>query len=59
MVLGQLPVPGRPTVWITVGQGSTGGVVWTFYLHLSFLSSFSLSLIDLNTVSKGSETQNN
>ena len=22
MVLGKLPVPGRPTVWITVGQGS-------------------------------------
>ena len=23
MVLGKLPVPGRPTVWITVGQGPT------------------------------------
>ena len=21
MVLGKLPVPGRPTIWITVGQG--------------------------------------
>ena len=21
MVLGNLPVPGRPTIWITVGQG--------------------------------------
>ena len=21
MVLGKLPVPGRPTLWITVGQG--------------------------------------
>ena len=21
MVLGELPVPGRPTIWITVGQG--------------------------------------
>ena len=36
MVLGKLPVPGRPTFWITVGQGPTtlavgaGGVVWTF-----------------------------
>ena len=36
MVLGKLPVPGRPTIWITVGQGPTalavgaGGVVWTF-----------------------------
>ena len=25
MVLGKLPVPGRPTIWITVGQGPTGG----------------------------------
>ena len=38
MVLGNLPVPGRPTIWITVGQGPTalavgaGGVVWTFLL---------------------------
>ena len=23
MVLGNLPVSGRPTIWITVGQGST------------------------------------
>ena len=37
MVLGKLPVPGRPTILITVGQGPTvlavgagGGVVWTF-----------------------------
>ena len=39
MVLGKLPVPGRPTIWITVGQGPTAlavgagggclvGVVW-------------------------------
>ena len=38
MVLGKLSVPGRPTIWITVGQGPTalavgaGGVVWTFLL---------------------------
>ena len=38
MVLGKLPVPGRPTIWITVEQGPTalavgaGGVVWTFLL---------------------------
>ena len=38
MVLGKLPVPERPTIWITVGQGPTalavgaGGVVWTFLL---------------------------
>ena len=45
MVLGKLPVPGRPTIWITVGRGPTalavdaGGVVWTFLLSsiLSFL----------------------
>ena len=23
MVLAKLPVPGRPTIWITVGQGPT------------------------------------
>ena len=23
MVLGKVPVPGRPTIWITVGQGHT------------------------------------
>ena len=23
MVLGKLPVPGRPTIWISVGQGLT------------------------------------
>ena len=38
MVLGILPVPGRPTILITVGQGlialavGAGGVVWTFLL---------------------------
>ena len=51
MVLGKLPVPGRPTFSITVGQGPTAlalgaGEGWfgRFYSHLSFLSSFSLSL---------------
>ena len=49
-MLGKLPVPGRPAIWITVGQGPTAlavgavGVVWIFFSHLSFLSSFSLSL---------------
>ena len=46
MVLGKLPVPGRPTTLITVGQGPTalaagaGWVVWTFSLvcHFSFLT---------------------
>ena len=53
MVLGKLPVPGRPTIWITVGQGPTvlavgagGGLFRHFYSHLSFPSSFSLSLGD-------------
>ena len=37
MVLGTLPVPGRPTIRITVRQGpfvlaiGADGVVWTFY----------------------------
>ena len=29
MVLGKLPVPGRPTIWITVGQGPTALAVGT------------------------------
>ena len=49
MVLGKLPVPGRPTILITVGQGpialavGAGGLVWTFLLS-SILSSLSPSL---------------
>ena len=49
MVLGELPVPGRPTIWITVGQGPTAlaevrvGVVWTFLLS-SILSLLFLPL---------------
>ena len=27
MALGKLPVPGRPTIWITVGRGPTALVV--------------------------------
>ena len=51
-MLGKLPVPRRPTVSITVGQGRTalvvgaGGVFGHFNSHLSFLSSFSLSMGD-------------
>ena len=51
MVLGKLPVPGRPTTWITVGQGPTalavgagGGCLDIFTLIYLCLSSFSLSL---------------
>ena len=43
MVLGKLPVPGRPTIWITVGQeptalvvGAGGGCLDIYYSHLSF-----------------------
>ena len=53
MVLGKLSVPGRPTVWIVVGQGPTvlvvgagGGYLEIFTLVYPFLSSFSLSLGD-------------
>ena len=50
MVLGKLPVPGRPTIWITVGQGPTavavgagGGCLDIFTLIYPF-SSLSPSL---------------
>ena len=53
MVLGNLPVPGRPTIWITVGQGSTalvvgagGGCLDVFTLIYSLLFSVSLSFGD-------------
>ena len=51
MVLGKLPVPGRPTIWMIVGQGPIAlavgageGLFGHFYSPLSFLSSFSVSL---------------
>ena len=40
MVLGKLPMPGRPTVWITVGQGPTalavgaGGGCLNIFTHI-------------------------
>ena len=50
MVLGKFPVPGRPTIWITVGQGPTalavgagGGCLDIFILIYPF-SPFSPSL---------------
>ena len=53
MVLGKLPVPRRPTVWIIVGQGpialavcECGGCLDIFFSHLSFLFSYSFSLGD-------------
>ena len=51
MVLGKLPVLGRPTILIAVGQGPTtlvvgagGGCLDVFTLVYPFLFSFSLSL---------------
>ena len=50
MVLKKLPVPGRPTICITVGQEPTalavGGLFGHFYSNLFYLSFFSLSLRD-------------
>ena len=46
MVLGKLPVPGYPTIWIIVGQGPTAFAVgaggscldsFTLIYHFSFL----------------------
>ena len=43
MVPGKLPVPGRPTIWMVVGQGPTvlavgagGGCLDIFTLHYPF-----------------------
>ena len=44
MVLGKLPVPGRPTIWISVGQGPTalavgaGGGCLDIFFSLTILS---------------------
>ena len=54
MVLGKLPVPGRPTILITVGQGpivlavGAGGCGLDIFTlnHTHLFSSFSLSLGD-------------
>ena len=48
MVLGKLPVPGHPTIWITVGQGPTALAVGADLgcLDIFFLSSI-LSLLFL------------
>ena len=53
MVLSKLPVPGRPTILITVGQGpialavgAGGGGMDIFTLIIYPFSSFSLSLGD-------------
>ena len=52
MVLGKLPVPGRPTIWMIVGQGPTalaagaGGGCLDIFTLIYLFSSFSLSLGD-------------
>ena len=67
MVLGKLPVPGRPTISIIVGQGpialavGAGGGLFELFLLSSILYLFSILSplsgrrpdIDYNTVSKG------
>ena len=51
MVLGKLPLLGRPTILMVVGQGpiahavGAGGVVWTFLLVSAI---FSLLLLPLS-----------
>ena len=63
-VLGKPPVPGRPTIWMIVGQGpialavgADGGCLDIFTLRYLFSplspSSGRRPDIDLNTVSKG------
>ena len=58
MVLGKLPVPGRPTnldysrVRAVCACRRCGQGIEHFFSRLSFLSSFSLSLGEANTVSK-------
>ena len=50
MVLGKLPVPGRPTIWITVGKGpialAVGAGGLDIFTLICPLSSFSPSLGD-------------
>ena len=63
MVLGKLPVPGRPRFWSIVGQGNialavgAGGVVWTFLLSsilsLLFLPLWETARYRLKYFSKG------
>ena len=50
MVLGKLPVPGRPTIWVIVGQGPIAlavgagrGLFGHFFSPLSFLLFLPLS----------------
>ena len=69
MVLGKLPVPGRPPIWMIVGQGPNalavsagGGCLDIFTLLCPFSPLPPLSRgrpdIDLNTVARGRLIQN-
>ena len=50
MVMGKLPVPRRPTIWMIAGQGpvavpvDAGGGVWTLFLLPSIFSLLFLPL---------------
>ena len=53
MVLGKRPVPGRPTIWMIVGQGPIAlavgagrGCLYIFFLYTILSLIFSLSLAD-------------
>ena len=52
MVLGKLLVPGRPTIWITVGQGSTALAVGAGGGCLDILLSSILPLLFLPLVGR-------
>ena len=49
IVLGKLPLPGRPTIWITVGQGPTALAVCAGggCLDIFLLSSLSVLFLPL------------
>ena len=47
MELDKLPVPRRPTIWITVGQGPTALAVGAAWVVWTFLLSSILSLLSL------------
>ena len=56
MALGKLPVPGRPTIWITVGQGPTalavgaGGSLYREKKTYSFSSFVVLNFVSFFSV---------
>ena len=55
MVQGKLPVPGRPTIWITVGQEPTALAVDAGWVCLDILLSSILSLLFLPLFGRGSD----